>query len=806
MKALSLCNHHYINASTSSLPALLPSSTSSAPIPRTSSSTNSKIINNSTQPNQMAIERKGNMIPKLTILDILENGSSPTNKHLRSSSRTNKRLSAQPPHHQTPIFLKHTAADSVPQHIKEAVERDKATNEFHHFEPHMPDTPTPLTRSTSLSQFPLPPITTTATTTTTTAALTPATTVVPSETVLAAAAAAAAAAAISTESVDTKYPEATSAPSPPPHEPNNDDASLDSSSLYDKENQSNGTMETHEQDDQLDQDASFYSNTKEGNKMDDDLIDNSSNSNINNVEDEELDNKMDLLVYLPSSEQHLCDFGKTLLTELDRISCDSIFQSHERPLSSSSSSSSSSSTISSMKEETTIEGSQQHTETRMDEARQDEHTHSVAWQLLDGQEDNVKLLIQDEKHQVDSVASGRLYIKVIAAENLDFPIDYDAPAVRCSLGNGSNYIESGYYKMQHDIHFNHEFILDNVQSDEEFTLTLHAVRPGQDMVPSSSTTTITSKRWSRRSSFTSRTDDLSRYINRQDGALAQTRVSLAAVSYQCRSRLCTASFALVNSWYRPAKKPNHHPLLISRSKKEKRLSLVPEKAVGKITMELFYLPNADPQIPDLPEDMDGCENALNIQRFHQTVWCSGYMSQLGGDVKFWRRRYFKLTGGQLYSYTDTFHSPRALIDLSKAIVLTCDNRIVKDTGETFSSTVNNGWMNNNDVGQTLMMELENTSTMERYHHTHSHQELETSIDISSPTWSDSTTTTINRKMMDDDDDLSSSYSVKNSFQLKFVDGTKIEFFCDSANERQRWLDVLKVILGRIPSLPSWLSV
>ncbi|KAI8344435.1 hypothetical protein BC941DRAFT_9990 [Chlamydoabsidia padenii] len=428
---------------------------------------------------------------------------------------------------------------------------------------------------------------------------------------------------------------------------------------------------------------------------------------------------------------------------------------------------------------------------------------STPWRILGSQNDSSDLHVNDKKldgqQSQNRTSNGRLYIKIIAAENLDFPINQGAPSIQCSVNDGNQYLGSGHYKMQHNIHFNHEFILDNMAPNGEFTLTLHVIRPGEQ---------TTTKRWPKRSS--GKHDDLTRYISQQDGALAQTRVSLKSVSYQCRTKLCTASFALVNGWYQPAKKStSHHPLFLSKAQKEKRNGPVQEKAVGKITLELFYLPNADYKIPDLPADMDACENALNVQRFHQTVWRYGYMSQLGGDVKFWRRRYFKLIGGHLYSNTDTSQSPRTIIDLSKAIAITSDNRIIMEA-KTNNTNLNRF---DNDVVQALLMELEsqiNIGNLEnqsspyqlgndtpQYQRTCSNNNLALDCALSS-------VSTLTASITQDDEDLS-SYSVKNSFQLKFNNGDKIEFFCDSTFERERWLDVLKVIIGRIPTLPTWLS-
>lgn len=45
--------------------------------------------------------------------------------------------------------------------------------------------------------------------------------------------------------------------------------------------------------------------------------------------------------------------------------------------------------------------------------------------------------------------------------------------------------------------------------------------------------------------------------------------------------------------------------------------------------------------------------------------------------------------------------------------------------------------------------------------------------------------------------------VKNSFHVVFENGEKIEFFCDSARERGRWLDVLKIAVDCQLQWPGW---
>ncbi|CAO3600735.1 unnamed protein product [Absidia cylindrospora] len=878
-----LFNQH-INASTSSLPAYNPMSSSTVSLAlSTSSSPNSTTTDMPSS--QIALQRKGNTISRNAILEILSSRT-PSSHHRFTPSRSNNRLSKhnskrlslqqQQPHHQVPIDF-HRSLDSVENEIREAIQRAKASNAGRSTNLPTPKTDTsgPSTNDTRLHHV-----------NGRTADFEPRN---------------------ESTSNDDGNDDGNSEGMDPACNNNQDqpsgdipnqeqslaeipmdnlnqeqsldniptDGIMDGDQLYSGddsdsttihgENNSNETiyMDAHDQGDDGDGDDPHGNGSP---SQDAATISHQwSDDSDENTEDTESSNASNpLLLYLPSSEQQICDFGDTLRDEFDRITGD---MTHMVVPTSTLTAASNMDNREPNANVSDISINQDTYSTSNDtrNGEQDrEQINSVAWQVL-GCQDESDIPVKNRKPENDqpqnSTKNGRLYIKVIAAENLDFPINQNAPSIQCSVNDGTHYFGSGHYKMQHDIHFNHEFILDDINADTEFTLTLHAIRQADQKDGSSPT-----KRWSKRTSLvgavgggggggSGRADDLSRYINRQDGALAQTRVSLSAVSYQCRTRLCTASFALVNGWYQPAKKSGaRHPLLLSRASKEKRQPMVQEKAVGKLTIELFYLPNVELKLPDLPVDMDSCENALNIQRFHQTIWRSGYMSQLGGDVKYWRRRYFKLIGGHLYSYTDTLYSPRTMIDLTKAVVIASDNRIIMEA--TTNATGNNqrqqedyphhqGNSNRvfgNDVGHNLLVALEsqtNISTVERDHHhappyTHPHQNSSSNINVSaiathsqpqlsavplSSNRSNSgggggsfpavymTTSTHHESLSGggDADDLS-SYSVKNSFQLKFDNGEMIEFFCDSAHERERWLDVLKVIIGRIPPLPSWLSV
>ncbi|KAI7886558.1 hypothetical protein K492DRAFT_203095 [Lichtheimia hyalospora FSU 10163] len=375
---------------------------------------------------------------------------------------------------------------------------------------------------------------------------------------------------------------------------------------------------------------------------------------------------------------------------------------------------------------------------------------------------------------------GRLYLKVLAAENLDFPIDLaETPYLRCVLSDGVMEYVSDYMPMRHTVEFNWDCSID-VKPDSEFTLTLQ-VGGGRP--------TTESKSQLRRlfgNHRRPRTDSILRYINQPDGAIAQARVSFASVQKQCRRCICTASFALINGWYQFAKSG----LLVAKQRKDD----VPEKAVGKLTSKLFFVPETS----SLPSTFEQCEQGLNILRYSQTCWQTGYMSQLGGDLKYWRRRYYTLRGWRLFSYTDTIHAPRTVIDLSRAISITADNRIVSST-TTIISDLSSGAENepltasssSSSSSSSVLMTPPPPPSLPREGKALSFVRPSSSISVGSATTAS-------------DDDIASC-SVKNSFRILFETGESIDFFCDSALEREKWLDVLSVIIGHVPEWPIWMT-
>lgn len=117
-------------------------------------------------------------------------------------------------------------------------------------------------------------------------------------------------------------------------------------------------------------------------------------------------------------------------------------------------------------------------------------------------------------------------------------------------------------------------------------------------------------------------------------------------------------------------------------------------------------------------------------------------SLLFSSDQFWRRRYYKAVGARLLAYHDTHLAPRAAIDLTQAIRLTSNGRLILGTPQ---------------------------SPDQRNHH-----------------------------------EMSEEDCVKNSFQFTFSNGEKIDFFCDTERERDVWVNTMRAAIGSMPQWPEWL--
>ncbi|KAI8843923.1 hypothetical protein BJ741DRAFT_589568 [Chytriomyces cf. hyalinus JEL632] len=69
---------------------------------------------------------------------------------------------------------------------------------------------------------------------------------------------------------------------------------------------------------------------------------------------------------------------------------------------------------------------------------------------------------------------------------------------------------------------------------------------------------------------------------------------------------------------------------------------------------------------NLPESYSEAAYGVQLKRLHETLHLQGFMSQTGGGLKAWRRRYFELVGSNLYAYN--IESKKLMMKLDLTLV------------------------------------------------------------------------------------------------------------------------------------------
>ncbi|KXN91002.1 Bud site selection protein BUD4 [Leucoagaricus sp. SymC.cos] len=163
--------------------------------------------------------------------------------------------------------------------------------------------------------------------------------------------------------------------------------------------------------------------------------------------------------------------------------------------------------------------------------------------------------------------------------------------------------------------------------------------------------------------------------------------------------------------------------------------------VGEIVLQIFRLPPLPGIPPDqLPQSLEECHRGLRHINWHKVTYFEGILTQNGGDCNTWRRRLFRVIGANLVAFNDVTRKATATIDLKKAIAVQDDQ----------------------DIRNPL-----------------------------SP---------LARSRGYDDDAL---FGVERSFRLIFPQDQEIIFFADTDEEKFRWLEVLRALVGHIPPHPLW---
>lgn len=157
----------------------------------------------------------------------------------------------------------------------------------------------------------------------------------------------------------------------------------------------------------------------------------------------------------------------------------------------------------------------------------------------------------------------------------------------------------------------------------------------------------------------------------KDGSFARAYVALGEHEKQCFGRPHSVEIVCFNEWAM-------EEVIVgsSRSKKSTQLQRRPPYPIGKLELQLLYIPKPkNAKDEDMPKSMNSAVRELRdaeARLKEAPKEFEGHLSQQGGDCPYWRRRFFKLVGPKLTAYHETTLQPRATINLAKATKLIDD--------------------------------------------------------------------------------------------------------------------------------------
>ncbi|TVY85170.1 Bud site selection protein BUD4 [Lachnellula suecica] len=335
---------------------------------------------------------------------------------------------------------------------------------------------------------------------------------------------------------------------------------------------------------------------------------------------------------------------------------------------------------------------------------------------MPGQDSNVTGLgiVTEERPSTQSEPEeggerGRLFVKVIGVKDLDLPLPKNEQTwFSLTLDNGVHCVTTAWLELGRNAPIGQEFEL-VVPNELEFQLTLNAklVKPAPKRVvesptkghkaqkPSTFSRVFASpkkrkelemrhKEEEERIADQKRKDqakknsvpptgwDLLSPLAAEDGSFGRSYVCLKDHESSCYGRPYVVDVAAFNEW---AIEDAH----FSSSGRGKRGNTAVQRRapykVGKLELQLLFVPKPKGATDDdIPKSMNSCIREMKEAELALARNWEGHLSQQGGDCPYWRRRYFKLVGSKLTAYHESTRQPRATINLANASKLIDDRR------------------------------------------------------------------------------------------------------------------------------------
>ncbi|OJD18364.1 hypothetical protein AJ78_01608 [Emergomyces pasteurianus Ep9510] len=337
---------------------------------------------------------------------------------------------------------------------------------------------------------------------------------------------------------------------------------------------------------------------------------------------------------------------------------------------------------------------------------------------LPGQESNAKPEVgavdESETNSGEEIEDGdergRLFVKVVGVKDLDLPLARgERFNFALTLDNGLHCVTTSWLELGKSAPIGQEFEL-VVLNELEFQLTLQMkmeepkIKPNQSVVssPSKSAKSSKSSTFSRVFASPKKRKELElrqqleaqqlkqqkaeakalaekknpwdalRPLVASDGSFARAYVSLSDYEKAAFGRPLTVDVICFNEWATD-------PVNNSKNKRSMAYSAGsglqqrPPYQIGTLELQLLYIPKPKGATDeDMPKSMNACIREMREADNAAARSWEGFLSQQGGDCPYWRRRYFKLQGSKLTAYHETTRQPRATINLAKASKLIDD--------------------------------------------------------------------------------------------------------------------------------------
>ena len=225
----------------------------------------------------------------------------------------------------------------------------------------------------------------------------------------------------------------------------------------------------------------------------------------------------------------------------------------------------------------------------------------------------------------------------------------------------------------------------------------------------------------------------------KDGSFARAYVALSEHEKQSFGRPYSVEVVCFNEWAMEEVNVGS-----SRSKKATQLQRRPPYPIGKLELQLLYIPKPkNAKDEEMPKSMNSAVRELRdaeARLKEAPKEFEGHLSQQGGDCPYWRRRFFKLVGTKLTAYHETTLQPRATINLAKAVKLI------------------------DDKSQLMQKEI-------------------------------STKGGGRRKSAFAEEEDGYMY-LEEGFRIRFANGEVIDFYADSTNTKDEWMKALTQVIGK----------